>query len=823
MGYEGPTEVYMFFKSKFSPQWRFFVHTLQHCISRKTTGWSEFSSTLAYALVCLATSRKFNFSQMIFNDLMSNLDTKTKSFYMYPRFVQEILLKELTDLPSFEKVYVPKPPKGKVFSNMKRPSKDFSGPETPLFSTMMVMSHSHGEASASKPTSDNPTDDLPTPFISIDTPQIPIVKPISPITKTYKRKKVQKVPSLPVSSPQLPASPLMEHSPLENIKRETTGVSPNPKKVLSKEKEEHVGSKAHTTDFAQGAGQDSVNISKTFPTTTLDEQSSKGPRCQETTGVADVHNQGLEIKEMKKLITSQQVQIAKLKKMVIRLMHKKKKTKFVLKKRSIDHDASKKGETQEKECEKQSPVGMESHFEGELNSKAEKKQAAETAKAVATEKEVETTSTTETFVKAAEIGKAAVTESAAETEQEVVTAAAETELSREEIEIAETLVKAKLDTPKATPKAKGVVIKEVEKEKKRKEFSVAEAKKKGKEKMIEPEKPSKKQTQIELDEEMAKKLQEELEKEEEVQSAKDRELALEMAKTINEEYQRRLKTVVASKKVTLRATRQSQRKPSKTFLENQERRKMINFLKGAIGVPEGMFTKADVQSQEQRPEQTSQQYSDQHSRSDDQVNLYMTVTNEEPMQADPISMKAPEIIHWDTLKDNRREYFRIKRMGDQFEVYSSWGKVIRSCSRADLEEMYKVGIKLYENVLKGTEMNLTKISMEYLCMMFEPERVQHRIKDLHHEYEFKEIDYWMLFENCGVYVITIDKRYHEYYLVEKVYDHSKAKLQGMLNAKLVCPTVTTASMVSTAEEINIAMEINAACEDKDDLKRKTRS
>ncbi|KAI3746647.1 hypothetical protein L6452_09086 [Arctium lappa] len=30
MGYEGPPEVFKFFKN--IPQWRFFVHTLQHCI-----------------------------------------------------------------------------------------------------------------------------------------------------------------------------------------------------------------------------------------------------------------------------------------------------------------------------------------------------------------------------------------------------------------------------------------------------------------------------------------------------------------------------------------------------------------------------------------------------------------------------------------------------------------------------------------------------------------------------------------------------------------------------------------------------------------------
>ncbi|KAI3685635.1 hypothetical protein L6452_34888 [Arctium lappa] len=159
-------------------------------------------------------------------------------------------------------------------------------------------------------------------------------------------------------------------------------------------------------------------------------------------------------------------------------------------------------------------------------------------------------------------------------------------MSVEEIEIAETLVKAKNDTPKATQEAKGVVINEGGSEQKKKKISEAEVKKKGKEKVIEPVKPSKKSSQIELDEELANKLQEKLEKEEETQTAKDRKIALDLAKRMNEEYQKSLKT--ALKRVSMKAPHK--RYPSKTFLANQERRKMINFLKGSIGVPEGMFT-----------------------------------------------------------------------------------------------------------------------------------------------------------------------------------------------------------------------------------------
>ncbi|KAI3716050.1 hypothetical protein L6452_23103 [Arctium lappa] len=746
-------------------------------------------------------------------------------------------------------------PKGKVFSNMKRSSKDFSGKDTPLFSTMMGVSLSHGEASGSQPTSDHPTDDLPTPFNSINIPQIPIVKPTSPITKIYIRKKVQKVPSLRVPSPPKPSSPLMEHSPLENIERETIGVSPNPQKVLYKEKDEHVGSKAHTTVFAQGVGQDSVNIPKTFPTATLDEKSSKGPRSKDPSRVVntpkggediynyeelmetianvnlDVLKQGAKIKEMQKVIISQQGQIAKLKKMVLKLVHKKKRTQFVLKKRSIPHDASKKGESQA-EVEKQRPVRMESHFEGEIGAEEQTAKEVETTSAAVTTPEVVTT--------------------AVETDK----VAAETGMSAEEIAIAETLVKAKNDTPKATQKAKGVVIKEGGSEQIKKKISQEEIKKKGKEKVVESEKPMKKLKQIDLDEELAKKLQEEMEKEEEIQSAKDRKIALELSTKLNEEFQRSLKTAVAAKKVTQKASRQRltlktrQRQPSKTFLANQERRKMINFLKGSVGVKEGMLTnmsygrieelykkemaklqgdftqrveverkmkerhdlniqqpfpdseegtpikdkeevkkeetlahkigaikrkksiatkkqakrprieevekenkseRAEVEAEptvapsaepEQNQEQSNQQFNEQ-------FHLYMTLTDEEPVQAGPISMKAPEIIFWDILKDNRKEYFRFKE----------W-----------------------------------VISLRFM-------QLGAKIKDLHFEYGFKKIDHWMMFENCGVYMITIDKSYHEYYLVDKIYDHNKAKLEGMLKAKL---------HVYTAEDDNTAEDVNAA-------------
>ncbi|KAI3735685.1 hypothetical protein L6452_15193 [Arctium lappa] len=283
MGYGGPLGVFKFSKAKFSPQWRFLVHTLMHCISKKTTGWSEFSSPIAYALVCLATARKYNFSQMLFNDLVSNMGNK-KSFYMYPRFVQAVINHELTDIPHSAGIYVPKPPKGKVFSNMRRSAGDSEGVDTPLFSTMMVVSQTNeGMAAGSRPPLDHPTASQSQPSHSKSIPQSLLEKPTSPITQTYKRKQVKKAPSLLVPSTPKPLIPLRENSPLGNINRETKGVSPNPKEVLSDEEEEHMGDEAATTPAS--TEEESGNINKTSPMATLNEQSFKGPWCQEITGV----------------------------------------------------------------------------------------------------------------------------------------------------------------------------------------------------------------------------------------------------------------------------------------------------------------------------------------------------------------------------------------------------------------------------------------------------------------------------------------------------------------------------------------------------------
>ncbi|GJR63653.1 putative ribonuclease H-like domain-containing protein [Tanacetum coccineum] len=158
MGYENLTQKLTFYKAFFSPQWKFLIHTILQCLSAKTTAWNEFSSTMASPIIDLATNQIFNFSKYIFDNMVKNLEDGVK-FLMYPRFVQVFLDKQVKDMSKHKEIYITPSHTKKIFANMKRGGKGFSGRITPLFQTMMVQaSEEVGEGSARKDS--GPTDPI---------------------------------------------------------------------------------------------------------------------------------------------------------------------------------------------------------------------------------------------------------------------------------------------------------------------------------------------------------------------------------------------------------------------------------------------------------------------------------------------------------------------------------------------------------------------------------------------------------------------------------------------------------------------------------------
>ncbi|GJU58643.1 hypothetical protein Tco_1236409 [Tanacetum coccineum] len=150
MGY--PTDrSFTFWKSFFTPQWRFLVHCLLHCISSKNGGWDQFGSNIATALICLSTSRVYNFSKLIFDGMVENLKRKTK-FLMYPRFLQLILDIQTENKHPYLAMTLTK----KIFGNIKR---GFRGAPRPLLPAMLAVTtnpsagQEHPDVAQSQPSS----------------------------------------------------------------------------------------------------------------------------------------------------------------------------------------------------------------------------------------------------------------------------------------------------------------------------------------------------------------------------------------------------------------------------------------------------------------------------------------------------------------------------------------------------------------------------------------------------------------------------------------------------------------------------------------------
>ncbi|GJS44212.1 hypothetical protein Tco_0569255 [Tanacetum coccineum] len=221
----------------------------------KTTAWNEFSSTMASAIICLATNQKFNFSKYIFESMVKNLDSAGK-FLMYPRFVQVFLDNQLEGMINHNRIYIAPSHTKKVFANMKRQGKDFSGRVTPLFSTMMVQAQQEqGEGS------DMPTDPHHTPTI------------IPPSTSQPQRKQRPRKPKR--KDTEIPQSSV----PMENVADE----------AVYEERDDGL-ERATTTATGLDVEWDRGNISKTQSKATPNEPSSigtssgGGPRCQDTMG-----------------------------------------------------------------------------------------------------------------------------------------------------------------------------------------------------------------------------------------------------------------------------------------------------------------------------------------------------------------------------------------------------------------------------------------------------------------------------------------------------------------------------------------------------------
>ncbi|GKA80943.1 putative ribonuclease H-like domain-containing protein [Tanacetum coccineum] len=108
-------------------------------------------------------NRKFNFSRMIFEHMVSNISSPHK-FLMYPRFIQICLDMQRHHLQQHTRIYHVPSLSMKVFSNMKRSTKGFSGQEVAVFPNMLDVAEPSTSPSPTPSQSPELTFSTPSPY-----------------------------------------------------------------------------------------------------------------------------------------------------------------------------------------------------------------------------------------------------------------------------------------------------------------------------------------------------------------------------------------------------------------------------------------------------------------------------------------------------------------------------------------------------------------------------------------------------------------------------------------------------------------------------------
>nr|GEY10057.1 hypothetical protein [Tanacetum cinerariifolium] len=162
-----------------------------HAMFESKEYWfNEFSSNIPTALVCLATNRVYNFSKMIFDGMVRNVNNKVSKFLMYPRFLSKCLKMGQFGQITHTHMYAVPFHTRKVFTTLRVNNPIFSGRTVPLFPSMLV---TMGEGSGT-PTEPHHT---PSPEAQQTLPTATSLPSLPPITTAT-------IPTvIPTDTPQL--------------------------------------------------------------------------------------------------------------------------------------------------------------------------------------------------------------------------------------------------------------------------------------------------------------------------------------------------------------------------------------------------------------------------------------------------------------------------------------------------------------------------------------------------------------------------------------------------------------------------------------------
>nr|GEV48845.1 ribonuclease H-like domain-containing protein [Tanacetum cinerariifolium] len=133
------------------------------------------------------------------------------------------------------------------------------------------------------------------------------------------------------------------------------------------------------------------------------------------------------------------------------------------------------------------------------------------------------------------------------------------------------------------------------------------------------------------------------------------------------------------------------------------------------------------------------------------------------IEATPLSFKSATIVDYKIYKEGKKSYFRIIRADGNSQNYLTFEKMFKNFNREDLEVLRSIVKERFKKAKPVDDMD--NLLFQTLRTMFE-----HQIKDNIWKYQQGTVKVynWKLFYSCGVYCVTTQNMVY-YLLVKKMY------------------------------------------------------
>ncbi|GJZ27414.1 zinc finger, CCHC-type containing protein [Tanacetum coccineum] len=203
--------------------------------------------------------------------------------------------------------------------------------------------------------------------------------------------------------------------------------------------------------------------------------------------------------------------------------------------------------------------------------------------------------------------------------------------------------------------------------------------------------------------------------------------------------------------------------------------------------------------EELEQESTKKQKVDEDKDTAELQSLMEVIPDEEDVAIDaiPLATKSPKIVDWKIHKEGKKSYYQIMRADRKFQMYRIFSHMLKSFSREDLEDFYKLLKAKYESTRPVEDLDL--LLWGDLKTIFEP-----HVKDTvwRNQQDYKVLE-WKLYDSCGVHSLRMQHVYI-YMLVEKRYPLTPSTITDMLNKKLQYKVNAAEGVNAASEEVSTA-------------------